>query len=134
MRIFVLTAAYELRVSRKSHLRDHPMRKVIESCGTNLAHATASAAILAGSCRTGVSEYRANLARVACCTLTDEAGRGGDAGGAILAGGGGAGADRHPGGGGRHWSQRGHRTPWLTAVWPYTRSAVPRGAEALHNA
>jgi hypothetical protein len=24
MRIFVLTAAYELRVSRKSHLRDHP--------------------------------------------------------------------------------------------------------------
>ncbi len=25
MRIFVLTASYELRVSRKSHLRDHPM-------------------------------------------------------------------------------------------------------------
>ncbi len=25
MRIFVLTATYELRVSRKSHLRDHPM-------------------------------------------------------------------------------------------------------------
>jgi hypothetical protein len=24
MRIFVLTATYELRVSRKSHLRDHP--------------------------------------------------------------------------------------------------------------
>jgi hypothetical protein len=24
MRIFVLTANYELRVSRKSHLRDHP--------------------------------------------------------------------------------------------------------------
>jgi hypothetical protein len=26
MRIFVLTATYELRVSRKSHLRDHPNR------------------------------------------------------------------------------------------------------------
>jgi hypothetical protein len=25
MRIFVLTATYELRVSRKSHLRDHPI-------------------------------------------------------------------------------------------------------------
>jgi hypothetical protein len=25
MGIFVLTATYELRVSRKSHLRDHPM-------------------------------------------------------------------------------------------------------------
>jgi hypothetical protein len=24
MRIFVLTATYELRVSRKNHLRDHP--------------------------------------------------------------------------------------------------------------
>ncbi len=24
MRIFVLTVTYELRVSRKSHLRDHP--------------------------------------------------------------------------------------------------------------
>jgi hypothetical protein len=28
MRIFVLTATYELSISRKSHLRDHP------SCGT----------------------------------------------------------------------------------------------------
>jgi hypothetical protein len=27
MRIFVLTAAYELRLSRKSHLRDHPRDK-----------------------------------------------------------------------------------------------------------
>jgi hypothetical protein len=26
MLIFVLTATYELRVSRKSHLRDHPRR------------------------------------------------------------------------------------------------------------
>jgi hypothetical protein len=29
MRIFVLTATYELRVSRKSHLRDHPMRNLV---------------------------------------------------------------------------------------------------------
>jgi hypothetical protein len=29
MRIFVLTATYELRVSRKNHLRDHP-RKYVE--------------------------------------------------------------------------------------------------------
>jgi hypothetical protein len=28
MGIFVLTATYELRVSRKSHLRDHPSGKV----------------------------------------------------------------------------------------------------------
>ncbi len=28
MRIFVLTATYELRVSRKSHLRDHPIDRV----------------------------------------------------------------------------------------------------------
>jgi hypothetical protein len=27
MRIFVLTATYELRVSRKSHLRDHPSKQ-----------------------------------------------------------------------------------------------------------
>ncbi len=27
MRIFVLTGTYELRVSRKSHLRDHPSVK-----------------------------------------------------------------------------------------------------------
>ncbi len=27
MRIFVLTATYELRVNRKSHLRDHPTSK-----------------------------------------------------------------------------------------------------------
>jgi hypothetical protein len=27
MRIFVLTATYELRVSRKSHLRDHPTQQ-----------------------------------------------------------------------------------------------------------
>ncbi len=26
MRIFVLAATYELRASRKSHLRDHPLR------------------------------------------------------------------------------------------------------------
>jgi hypothetical protein len=106
----------------------------LKSCGTNLSHAAASAAILAGSRRTGVREYRAKLARVACCTLTDEAGRGGDTGGAVLAGDGGAGADGHPCGGGRHWSQRGHRTPWLAAVWSDARSAVPRGAEALNNA
>jgi hypothetical protein len=30
MRIFVLTATYELRVSRKSHLRDHPTVDVPE--------------------------------------------------------------------------------------------------------
>jgi hypothetical protein len=30
MRIFVLTATYELRVSRKSHLRDHPSCQVAE--------------------------------------------------------------------------------------------------------
>ncbi len=28
MRIFVLAATYELRVSRKSHLRDHPSHKM----------------------------------------------------------------------------------------------------------
>jgi hypothetical protein len=28
MRIFVLTATHDLRVSRKSHLRDHPTSKV----------------------------------------------------------------------------------------------------------
>jgi hypothetical protein len=27
MRIFVLTATYELRVSRKNHLRDHPRQQ-----------------------------------------------------------------------------------------------------------
>jgi hypothetical protein len=27
MRVFVLTATYELRVSRKSHLRGHPLRR-----------------------------------------------------------------------------------------------------------
>jgi hypothetical protein len=30
MRIFVLTATYELRVSRKNRLRDHPIRKPIK--------------------------------------------------------------------------------------------------------
>jgi hypothetical protein len=33
MRIFVLTATYELRVSRKSHLRDHPSRTQTDSQG-----------------------------------------------------------------------------------------------------
>jgi hypothetical protein len=28
MRIFVLTATYELRVSRKNHLRDHPISEL----------------------------------------------------------------------------------------------------------
>jgi hypothetical protein len=28
MRIFVLTGTYELRVSRKSHLRDHPKKTI----------------------------------------------------------------------------------------------------------
>ncbi len=31
MRIFVLTEPYELRVSRKSHLRDHPSRTKVET-------------------------------------------------------------------------------------------------------
>jgi hypothetical protein len=30
MRIFVLTATYELRISRKSHLRDHPKKGAVE--------------------------------------------------------------------------------------------------------
>jgi hypothetical protein len=30
MRIFVLTATYELRVSRKSHFRDHPRYRVAD--------------------------------------------------------------------------------------------------------
>ncbi len=30
MLIFVLTATYELRVSRKSHLRDHPIQYSLE--------------------------------------------------------------------------------------------------------
>ncbi len=32
MRIFVLTATYELRVSRKSHLRDHPIARLHGTC------------------------------------------------------------------------------------------------------
>jgi hypothetical protein len=34
MRIFVFTATYELRVSRKSHLRDHPTYAARMGTGT----------------------------------------------------------------------------------------------------
>ncbi len=37
MRIFVLTATYELRVSRKSHLRDHPTADPIKFGSETLA-------------------------------------------------------------------------------------------------
>ncbi len=37
MRIFVLTATYELRGSRKIHLRDHPTSDSTNSYAVNLA-------------------------------------------------------------------------------------------------
>jgi hypothetical protein len=36
MRIFVLTANYELRVSRKSHLREQPNSKPLKKCKLTL--------------------------------------------------------------------------------------------------
>jgi hypothetical protein len=42
MRIFVLTATYELRVSRKSHLRDHPN---LYTCAMVLDSVLASGAV-----------------------------------------------------------------------------------------
>ncbi len=38
MRIFVLTATYELRVSRKSHLRDHPSQVIQVGWGHDPVH------------------------------------------------------------------------------------------------
>jgi hypothetical protein len=45
MRIFVLTATYELRVSSKSHLRDQPSLRVspnFDDCGEKSEHSAYS--------------------------------------------------------------------------------------------
>ena len=93
------------------------------------------AAILAGARGTGVREYRAQLARVAGCTLTEEAAHCcGYARGPVLAGSRGAGADCHPRGcqGPQGWE--GSTTARQTAQRSYAGTTIARGAETLHNA
>ncbi len=50
MRIFVLTATYELRVSRKSHLRDHPIHNYVIITSTETV-------LLSGGYKEMSSEY-----------------------------------------------------------------------------